>query len=141
MAEIRHKVGIAADPARVLRALTTVAEIGEWWSENATGDATEGGTFHFRGGSMTVTKASADGVLWRYSGPARDWEGTDVSIRLKPSDGQTIVLFTHSGWREPVEFMHHCSTKWAMFLMSLKSLIETGQGQPTPRHLRISWDD
>jgi hypothetical protein len=25
----------------------------------------------------------------------------------------TTVLFKYEGWQEPVEFMHHCSTKWA----------------------------
>ena len=40
------------------------------------------------------------------------------------------MLFQHEGWREPVEFMHHCSTKWGTFLMSLKSLVETGRARP-----------
>ena len=39
-------------------------------------------------------------------------------------------MFKHQGWKEPVEFMHHCSTKWGSFLMSLKSLVETGEGAP-----------
>ena len=39
---------------------------------------------------------------------------------LKQEDDYTIVLFEHQGWKEPVEFMHHCSTKWATYLMSLK---------------------
>lgn len=34
--------------------------------------------------------------------------------------------------------MHHCSTKWAMFLMSLKSLVETGKGAPYPEDVQIS---
>ena len=34
--------------------------------------------------------------------------------------------------------MHHCSTKWAMFLMSLKSLVETGTGAPFPNDVHIS---
>ena len=46
--------------------------------------------------------------------------------------------FAHQGWREPVEFMHHCSTKWATFLMSLKALVETGVGAPAPHDVRIS---
>ena len=33
--------------------------------------------------------------------------------------------------------MHHCSTKWAIFLMSLKSLVETGKGSPGPDDVRI----
>jgi hypothetical protein len=34
--------------------------------------------------------------------------------------------------------MHHCSTKWGSFLMSLKSLGETGKGAPAPRDVQIS---
>ena len=34
--------------------------------------------------------------------------------------------------------MHHCSTKWAVFLMSLKSLLESGIGNPEPRDVQIS---
>jgi hypothetical protein len=37
--------------------------------------------------------------------------------------------------------MHHCSTKWAIYLMSLKSVLETGKGAPAPRDVKIdSWD-
>ena len=47
------------------------------------------------------------------------------------------MLFKHQGWKEPVEFMHHCSTKWAIFLMSLKALVETGKGLPAPDDIKI----
>ncbi|HEV7370045.1 hypothetical protein [Arenibaculum sp.] len=50
----------------------------------------------------------------------------------------TKVLFTHQGWKEPGEFMHHCSTKWAMFVMSLKALVETGTGAAYPKDVHIS---
>ena len=51
------------------------------------------------------------------------------------------VLFKHQGWKEPVEFMHHCSTKWAVFLLSLKSLVETGKGAPEPNDVKIdNWN-
>lgn len=49
----------------------------------------------------------------------------------------TFVLFTHAGWREPVEFMHHCSTKWAVFLLSLKNWIERAEGRPHPYDVKI----
>jgi transposase-like protein len=45
------------------------------------------------------------------------------------------------GWKEPVEFMHHCSTKWATYLMSLKSLVETGEGRPSPRDVHVAFPD
>lgn len=76
-------------------------------------------------------------VLWRVvDGPA-EWVGTTIDWRLRREGDWTIVLFAHRGWREPVEFMHHCSTKWGTFLMSLKSLLETGKGAPAPRDVAI----
>jgi hypothetical protein len=75
----------------------------------------------------------ADGV-----GAAAEWIGTEIDWSLSRRDEYTIVLFTHEGWREPVEFMHHCSTKWATFLMSLKDFVETGRGRPAPGDVRIS---
>jgi hypothetical protein len=47
------------------------------------------------------------------------------------------VLFAQRGWKEQVEFMHYCSTKWAAYLLSLKALCETGKGMPYPEDIDI----
>jgi hypothetical protein len=47
-------------------------------------------------------------------------------------------MFGHRKWREEVEFMAHCSPKWATFLVSLRDFVETGKGQPAPNDLKIS---
>jgi hypothetical protein len=70
-----------------------------------------------------------------------EWIGTKVSWELKQEGDYAIVLFKHQGWKEPVELMHHCSTKWATFLMSLKSLLETGKGAPGPNDIKINNTD
>lgn len=44
----------------------------------------------------------------------------------------------HRNWREAVEFTEHCSTKWATFMLSLKDLVETGNGKPAPNDVWIS---
>ena len=64
--------------------------------------------------------------------------GTKIHFELKREDDFTVVMFRHEGWKESVEFMYHCSTKWATFLMSLKSLGETGKGQSSPNDVKIS---
>ena len=80
-------------------------------------------------------------VLWEVvDGPA-EWIGTTVSFDLTQDGDFTVLLFKHGGWREPVEFMSHCSTKWATFLMSLKALVETGKAAPYPNDVHIdNWD-
>ncbi|HET6980989.1 MAG TPA: SRPBCC domain-containing protein, partial [Myxococcaceae bacterium] len=59
-------------------------------------------------------------------------------FELRPDGDFTAVLFKHQGWKEPVEFMHHCSTKWATYLLSMKSMLEGGRGRPYPDDLHIS---
>ena len=60
---------------------------------------------------MEVVELSPDErVRWRcVEGPA-EWVGTTITFALNDLGEETVVLFTHAGWREPVEFMHHCST-------------------------------
>jgi hypothetical protein len=88
---------------------------------------------------MKVLEAQpAERVLWEVIDGPEEWVGTQISWELRTEGDFTIVVFAHSGWREPVEFMHHCSTKWATFLLSLKSLLETGAGAPAPNDVRIS---
>jgi hypothetical protein len=34
--------------------------------------------------------------------------------------------------------MHHCSTKWATFLLSLRDFVEKAHGRPIPNDLKIA---
>jgi uncharacterized protein YndB with AHSA1/START domain len=138
MPDILHRIGVAAEQMRVFEALTTVEGIRNWWAEDTHGDAAEGGSFQFRRNRLQVIHADPSLVTWRYSGPAEEWVGTEITFRLEWRDGQTIVLFKHADWREPVEFMHHCSTKWATFLLSLRDYVEQGEGRPEPRDTKIA---
>jgi hypothetical protein len=77
-------------------------------------------------------------VIWQVVDGPQEGMGTQVRFDLKQEDGFTLVLFRHEGWSEPVEFMYHCSTKWATFLMSLKQLLESGKGDRAPQDVQIS---
>jgi uncharacterized protein YndB with AHSA1/START domain len=142
MADILHRIGTQAAPDAVYRALTTVEGLAGWWTTDTKVDAD--GLLVFRFGDLggfdvKVLETSPNTrVHWEVvDGPA-EWIGTTVSFDIKRDGDWTIVLFSHAGWREPVEFMNHCSTKWAIFLMSLKQLVETGVGAPHPDDVQIS---
>jgi uncharacterized protein YndB with AHSA1/START domain len=144
MADILHRIGTTTAPDRVYDALTTLDGLAAWWTNETTGHAVPGGTIHFRFGEaggfdMKVIEQRLDAhVAWEVTDGPEEWIGTHVTFDLKQQDDYTIVLFAHEGWREPVEFMAHCSTKWATFLLSLKQLVETGIGDPFPKEVRIS---
>ena len=147
MVDILHKVGIkSSSSADAYRALTTREGLSAWWTTDTQGESKVGRVLLFRFGTggfdMKVLELQRDErVLWQVvEGPA-EWIGTKISFELKQEGDWTIILFKHEGWKEPVEFMHHCSTKWAVFLLSLKSLLETGKGAPWPNEIKLdSWE-
>ena len=148
MLDILHRVGIKASSDQVYKALTTRDGLAGWWTTNTQGDSKLGGVIKFRfsvdgreiGGFDTkvLELRPAERVLWQVIEGPPEWNGTKISFELKQDGDYAIVLFKHAGWKEPVEFMHHCSTKWGSFLMSLKALVETGKGAPSPGDDQIS---
>ena len=146
MVDILHRVGIKAAPEAVYQGITTRDGLAGWWTTNTTGDSTPGGVIQFRFGAggfdmKVIDLEPSKRVLWEVVDGPPEWIGTRVVWDLKQEDDYTIILFKHEGWAEPVEFMHHCSTKWAVFLLSLKSLIETGTGSPDPDDVKIdNWN-
>lgn len=140
MVDILHRVGMVAPREKVYAALTTVEGLAGWWTSDTAGD----GVLEFRFGELggfdikVVDVQPQTRVEWEVVGGPEEWIGTTITFDLAQDGEWTIVLFAHAGWREPVEFMNHCSTKWAIFLMSLKALVETGTGAPHPRDVQIS---
>jgi hypothetical protein len=145
--DILHKVGIKGSSVdAAYKALTTIDGLSGWWTNHTQGETKVGGViqFHFGAGDIDMKVLELDPakrVLWQVvAGPA-EWIGTTASFDLKQQGDWTIVLFKHQGWKEPVEFMHHCSTKWGVFLLSFKSLLETGKGAPHPNDIKLDiWE-
>ncbi len=147
MVDILHRVGVKTPtPDKVYDALTTIDGLAGWWTDDTSGSPEVGGVLEFRfaagGFDMEVVEQQApQHVSWKVIDGPEEWVGTTVDWQLRQDGDLTIVMFAHQGWKEPVEFMHHCSTKWATFLMSLKSLIESGEGAPAPRDVHIAFPD
>jgi len=148
MVDIVHRVGIKAPASKVYAALSSIEGLAGWWTDATTGASKVDGRIAFRfstetgeeigGFDMNVLELAPDRkVRWRVEAGPAEWVGTEIEFSLSRQDDFTIVMFGHRGWREEVEFMAHCSTKWATFLLSLRDLVETGKGRPAPHDLRI----
>ena len=144
MADIRHRVGINAPIEEVYEAVATRDGLAGWWTREVEGEAAKGGTLSFGFGGpqpsafMQVVETTEPArVEWKCVKGPDDWTGTTVTFDLKRSGDETVLMFTHGGWREPVEFMHHCSTKWATFLVGLKNGLEGGKATAWPHDVAI----
>lgn len=152
MADIIHRIGIKASPSRVYDAVATIAGVAGWWTRDATGSDRKGGTVNVRflhqGGDEIgqmeyelVTLDPGREVTWRFIAGPPEWIGTEASFKLSQDGDTTVINFGHRHWKEPVEFMAHCSMKWAVFLLSLRDLVELGKGQPAPGDRKIdNWN-
>jgi uncharacterized protein YndB with AHSA1/START domain len=152
MVDIIHRIGIKAPISRVYAAVATAEGVAGWWTKATTGKSTPGGRLQFRFqapsgeeiGAMefeVLTLKLDQEVRWRCTAGPEEWVGTDVTFELKQEGDFIVLLFGHRNWREPVEFTAHCSMKWAVFLLSLRQLLETGQGRPAPEDLKIdNWN-
>lgn len=143
MVDILHRIAATTTPDRVYEALTTIDGLAGWWTTDTTGDAAPGGTITFRFGPPRSIEVEVmdqrpyERVTWEVTDGPEEWIGTHVTFELEQEGPFTIVRFKHEHWREPVEFMSHCSTRWATYLLSLKALVETGAGSPHPDEISI----
>ena len=146
---INHQVGIKATPEEIYRALTETETLAQWWTTDARGSGAKvGDTLEFWFNKATFCQKfdvqelePGKRVVWKSpkGQGAEQWEGTEVSFDLSRDDKQTFIQFRHSGWKESTDFQGHCSMRWAVFMLSLKDVLERGKGRPIPYDLEVNY--
>jgi len=145
---ICHEVGIKASSIDVYQALTDIKKLAGWWTSDTRGDGSKvGGILEFWFGDFCQKFEVAELqpnklVRWKANGneSVEEWAGTEITFSLSADEKQCYVRFSHSGWRKASGILPHCSTKWAIFMLSLKDFLEKGKGQPAPNDVQINHD-
>jgi len=139
--EIWHEIMINASPRDVYQALTDVDKLAHWWTTDTRGKYKVGNSLEFCFDRLCqpveVTALRPDELVrWRVPIVSKkgmsDWADTEIEFKIFREDGQTLLHFRHSNWREDAKMFPQCSLDWAVFLMSLKEFVETGRGRPYP---------
>jgi uncharacterized protein YndB with AHSA1/START domain len=144
---INHQVGIKASPEEIYQALTETGKLAKWWTTDTRGSGAKIGDaleFWFNGFCQKFNVSELKpGTRVAWKSPKgqgnNEWEGTEVSFDISADNKQTFIQFRHSGWRESTDFQGHCSMRWAVFLLSLKDLLERGKGRPFPYDLEVHY--
>ena len=144
---INHQVGIKASPEEIYKALTETERLAQWWTTDTRGSGAKVGDtleFWFYGSCQKFNvKELKPGKRVTWKSPKgqgnNEWEETQVSFDLSTDQKQTFLQFRHSGWRESTDFQGHCSMRWAVFLLSLKDVLERGKGRPWPYDLEVHY--
>lgn len=119
-----------------------------WWSENIDGDTDKLNSeflYHYidvhRCRMKIAELVPGKKVVWhvldnyfKFTEDSREWTGTDVIFEIAEKGGKAQLTFTHRGLVPEYECYKICHDAWTHYIQgSLKSLILTGKGEPTPR--------
>ncbi len=123
---------------QVYAALVTEEGLGNIWTTSLSVSEEAGAinSFYFGGQDHVVMKVTEltpnQKISWEClkSEAEPEWIGTTVTFHLRQQANQTIVEFSHLGWKSVTSCYRYCNHNWAMFLLSLKQYCELGQGNP-----------
>jgi hypothetical protein len=125
-----------------------INSVTKWWTENLEGSSEKpGDEFTVRFGDVHVSTQklveviAGKKVVWlvthsqlNFIKDKQEWTGTKISFEIIEKDNKTTIRFTHHGLVPEIECFDACSNAWGDYINnSLRSLINTGKGQPTPK--------
>lgn len=147
MAKVKHKVGIRGSIDAVFQSLVTNDGLSGWWASSASGKAEVGSQIDLAFSELAVLSFKYDELqsnkivrLKCVSGPG-PWQDSELLFELEQSDEQVFLTLTHLNNNSSEDEFLYFSTKWPIYLLSLKDLIETGSGRPYPHDIKIHFGD
>ncbi|HEY4209205.1 MAG TPA: SRPBCC domain-containing protein [Puia sp.] len=128
-------------------AFTAINDPREWWSQNIEGSTDQLNSifnYHYKDVHIcrikVVELVPGQKVIWHvldnyfnFTKDKSEWKDTRIIFEIGHKDGRTEVRFTHQGLVPEYECYEVCNEAWTHYTMdSLRGLISTGHGQPTP---------
>ncbi|MGA9016204.1 MAG: SRPBCC domain-containing protein [Acetobacteraceae bacterium] len=137
MHDIMHLIKIHASSERLYQAITTTEGVRQWWTRDASIEPKVGGVGEFGFfGRRFVAKVVVEEltpvsrVRWKVSNAA--WPGSDIEFNLRAEGNDATLVFAHHGFPRADEGYASATTRWGLYLLSLKRYLETGKGMPNP---------
>jgi uncharacterized protein YndB with AHSA1/START domain len=136
MANIEHLQTVHAPASKVYETLTTAEGLSEIWTNELIINNQIGFINEFRFGSNDITKMRIEElitnkkIVWQCIDSDAEWIGTIISFDIEEKNGKSFITLRQMNWREVTPFFRSCNYNWAIFLYSLKSYCEEGDGLP-----------
>lgn len=136
---------VDATPRKVFDAVNNVRG---WWSENIDGQTDKPDSeflYHYQDVHRSQIKVAEfildKKIVWhvldnyfKFTKDKTEWKDTNIIFDISQQDGKTQLKFTHEGLVPDYECYQICHDAWTHYIQtSLKELITTGKGKPTPK--------
>jgi uncharacterized protein YndB with AHSA1/START domain len=143
MPDILHDFPINVPPARVYQAISTPADLDQWWTEQSSGEPRAGAEYRLYFGPeydwRAVVRRSDPSRAFEFGMTSADeeWTGTRIGFELEGTDEVTQVRFYHRGWPGETEHYRVSCYCWAMYLRGMRRYLELGEIVPYERRLDV----
>ena len=147
MAIVRHRVGIRGEASDIYRALFDPTLLPGWWASTASGTPDSGEAIALHFAKLTTlsflirTLVPEREVLLECTAGPGPWQGSRLRFTLEKTADQVFVSLLHENPEAHDDEFLYFSTKWPLYLLSLRDLIETGSGSPYPHDTKINHGD
>lgn len=127
MADIRHRIQIAATQEDVYRLTATAEGFRSWWAEDAikTEGAIELGFFKRATVYRLRPVESHEPMKAEWACETGDeWAGTHLVFDVKGHGPGSVLEFAHTGWKAETDYFISCNTTWGELMFRLKASAE-----------------
>ena len=117
-----------------------------WWPAGASGTAEVGSELRLEFPGYTtqvwepIELLESKVVHLRCKEGDGPWIGSEMRFELDDVESQVYVTLEHSQIDPESDAFLYFNTKWPIYPLSLKDLLETGTGRPFPNDIRINHD-
>lgn len=137
MPDIMHSLKIHASPDQVYEAIATADGIKNWWTRDAILDSKVGGLGEFGFFARRfIARVRIEElkppqrIVWKVIDEA--WDGDTIVFEVQPEAAGAQLSFLQCGFKEADQRYAIATTRWGLYLLSLKNYLETGKGSPNP---------
>lgn len=143
-----HFIGVKCTKEEMFNAISKPSGLEKWWATRVEGIAEIGESLFLTFDNLTTLKFKYDEIVPNEKlvltcfDSFKSWDKTQLVFEIIEKDNQVFLTQTHQNinpW--DIESLTYFSSKWTVYLLSLKQYLETGIGTPYPNEAKLYHGD
>ncbi len=143
-----HFIGAKCTKEDMFKAISKPSELNKWWATKSEGIVALGETLYLTFENLTTLKFRYDEIIPNEKlvltcfDSFKSWDKTQLIFEITEKDDQVFLTQTHQNIdAQDLESLTYFSSKWTIYLLSLKQYLEAGVGTPYPNEIKLYHGD
>jgi len=143
-----HFIGAKCTKEEMFNAISKPSGLQKWWATRVEGIVGIGETLFLTFDNLTTLKFKYDEIVPNEKlvltcfDSFKSWDKTQLVFEIVEKNNQVFLTQTHQNINpRDIESLAYFSSKWTVYLLSLKKYLETGIGTPYPNETKLYHGD